>query len=142
MNTLITTVVVISTLFTPQVVAYYEAVNEPLPKAVILTTYDAELTKWIEALATCESHNNEKAINHSDGGSRSVGYVQYKDGTWKHYNDKFHLPYTNDDIWKKEAQIAVTKEVIKREPKGYLNWRNCTTNPKTRNYAGLPPNMP
>lgn len=109
-----------------------------LPKEVILSEYDIELNDWINRLAKCESGNNPSAINHYDGGSRSVGYVQYKDDTWRRYNDKFGLPYTAEDIWSKEAQIEVTKEVIKNETNGYKNWYNCTT----KLGVGLPPKQP
>lgn len=109
----------------------YDSNQEP----IIINQYDVELEAWIEKLAKCESGNNEKAINHYDGGSRSVGYVQYKDDTWGRYNRKFNLPYGADDIWSKEAQIAVTKEVI-RQDYAHKNWYNCTK------AIGLPPTPP
>jgi hypothetical protein len=111
----------------------YKAEPQPLLEPVVLTNYDIELTQWVEKLAKCESSNNPKAVNQFDGGSASLGYVQYKKTTWAMYNKKFNLPYTEEQIWDKEAQIAVTKEIITNEPNGYKNWYNCT------NAIGLPP---
>ena len=120
--------------FTPSVVKY-----DSNQEHIIINQYDVELTAWEERLGKCESGNNPLAINKYDGGSSSNGYHQYKFNTWNGDIKKYNLPFTEEDIWLKEAQMEVTKTVIKNEPKGYLRWTNCTTNPSTPNYAGLPP---
>lgn len=104
------------------------------PMEPLKTNYEVELESWIEKLAKCESGNNPLAVNHYDGGSRSVGYVQYKDDTWKRYIDKFQLSFSAEDIWSKEAQIEVTKHVI-TEDYAWKNWYNCVT----KYNVGLPP---
>lgn len=134
MNYKIITLAVICLLSTPIVFASKEEYDSK-QEHIIFNQYEIELEAWIEKLAKCESGNNEKAINQHDGGSRSVGYVQYKDDTWRRYNAKFNLPYSAEDIWSKEAQIAVTKEVI-RQDYAYKNWWNCTLK------VGKPPISP
>ena len=92
----------------PRTIEYVAPEPEP-----IINQYDVELTRWVEKLAKCESSNNPNAINHFDGGSESIGYVQYKRTTWAMYNKKFGLSYTEEDIWSREAQIEMTKAVIR-----------------------------
>lgn len=117
----------------PRTIEYVAPEPEP-----IINQYDVELTRWVEKLAKCESSNNPNAINHFDGGSESIGYVQYKRTTWAMYNKKFGLSYTEEDIWSREAQIEMTKAVIKNDY-AWRNWYNCSNNPATPNFAGLPP---
>ena len=104
---------------------------KPTPE---ISQYEIELDDWVERLAKCESGNNPKAINPDDGGSRSVGYVQFKDATWAGYIKKFNLHFTPDDIWDKEAQKYVTKEIIRKDYR-WQNWYNCVT----KHGVGLPP---
>lgn len=111
----------------PQKIVYES--NEP---KITINTYDVELEAWIEKLAKCESGNNEKAIHKNDGGSDSMGYLQYKEDTFRRYIEKFSLRYTEEDIWNREAQIEVTKQVIKQDY-AWKNWYNCTKK------IGLPP---
>lgn len=131
MKTKLITLAVICLFTTPIVFAStvkYDSGQEP----IIINQYDIELTAWVEKLAKCESGNNEKAIHYNDGGSDSKGYVQYKDATWAGYVKKFSLGFSAEDIWSKEAQMVVTKEVIKQDY-AHGNWYNCTKK------IGLPP---
>lgn len=125
---------------TPFVFAAKSEYTVAVPYPQLVPIYEAELDAYVRGpLAKCESGNNEKAIHKDDGGSDSIGYVQYKVATWLGYIKKYRLDYTLDDIWKKEAQIEVTKLIIKNEKYGYKNWYNCTSNPATPNFAGMPP---
>lgn len=132
MKKLILILAVILLLLTPAFLKSKASYESPYEHPPLQTLYEVELTNWVERLAKCESNNNEKAINVSDGGSRSVGYVQYKDDTWYRYNNKFKLSYKAEDIWSREAQIEVTKAVITNDY-AYGNWFNCTKK------IGLPP---
>lgn len=48
--------------------------------------------EWINNLGSCESGNNQNAINPEDlDGTASYGRFQFKPGTWKHYITKYDL---------------------------------------------------
>lgn len=88
-------------------------------------TLEDKLTLWVHKLAVCESGSNPQAINPQDGGSRSAGYIQFKDGTFKHYSERYNLNYSPEDIWDKNKQVTLAVEMLKENPNNYKHWYNC-----------------
>lgn len=87
--------------------------------------FDLEMNAWINKLAHCESGGNPKAINPDDGGSRSVGLLQFKDGTYKAFTNRYKLPYKPEDIWNGDKQRELAKLILTQEKSGWRHWTNC-----------------
>ena len=81
---------------------------------------------WVYKLSYCESGGREDALNPKDGGSRSVGLVQFKDSTFLGYVKRYNLPYTIKDIWDKDAQVDVAVHMLLDNPQNWRHWTNCT----------------
>jgi len=74
----------------------------------------------IDRLIACESGGDPSAINYHDPITRSVGILQFKDETYKHFCvEQYGLP---NDIWNPTNQIACAKIMIKE---GYGNHWSC-----------------
>lgn len=94
--------------------------------------YDASILHIIEGLAKCESGNNSHAINPDDGGSRSVGMLQFKDQTFKHYVRRYELlPHVEDEelknwIWDGKFQKLLAYRMIEEDRNNLNHWKNCS----------------
>ena len=74
----------------------------------------------IDRLIACESGGDHSAINHHDPITRSVGILQFKDETYKHFCvEQYGLP---NDIWNPTNQIKCAVRMIKE---GYGNHWGC-----------------
>ena len=74
----------------------------------------------IDRLIMCESGGDHSAINHHDPITRSVGILQFKDETYKHFCvEQYGLP---NDIWNPTNQIKCAERMIKE---GYGNHWGC-----------------
>ena len=74
----------------------------------------------IDRLIACESGGDHSAINHHDPITRSVGILQFKDETYKHFCvEQYGLP---NDIWNPTNQIKCAERMIKE---GYGNHWGC-----------------
>ena len=79
----------------------------------------------MQALAVCESGGNEKALNPNDGGTRSVGILQFKDATFRGFMKRFSFVIPPASIWDAETQMALARRMI-LEPQGWRHWKNCS----------------
>lgn len=98
-------------------------------EAPIMTEIEAKTLKtvdWLTKLANCESGGKWTALNPSDGGSRSVGLLQFKDSTWKYYNERYKLGFTKEDIWNGDKQIKMATNIIMENKNNQNQWYNCS----------------
>lgn len=85
----------------------------------------------IERLIACESGGNPLAIHKMDGGSDSVGILQFKLKTFVGYALKYNLfPSAEakelENLWTDpDAQIKVASKILK-EPNGMRHWLICS----------------
>jgi len=104
------------------------------------------LNEYIGKLIVCESRENPAAFNDNDGkeGLHSYGILQFQIPTIWYYNQKYKvlpdIEYAEIEnvIWDTWVQWEFAEKIL-QEPYGYLNWKNCTTNPTQPGYVGLPP---
>lgn len=87
---------------------------------------ELKLSDWLDKLAQCESGGNSKALNANDGGSRSVGLLQFKDSTFIAYSRKYNLGYSSKDIWDGEKQKHVALHMLLDNIKNQNQWYNCS----------------
>ena len=66
----------------------------------------------IDRLIACESGGDPYAINHRDPITRSVGILQFKDETYKHFCvEQYGLP---NDIWNPNNQIKCARIMLSK----------------------------
>ena len=99
--------------------SFSSALEEPLPYLVEVDPMD----DLLEDLAFCESTNNPNELNPDDGGSRSVGLLQFKDGTFMFFSDVYDLGYVPEDIYDPEKQKILAKLMISDGL--WYHWKNC-----------------
>jgi len=86
----------------------------------------------IEDIALCESKQDPMALNPDDGGSRSVGYVQFKDQTFLEQIRRFGLySYVEDEelknlIWDKYVQKELMYQMLMEDIDNLIHWKNCS----------------
>lgn len=107
---------------------HYERMHEPEMQKVladlevILNALAQEI--WIQRLIKCESGGNPRALNADDGGSRSVGILQFKDKTFMHFSKVYELSNIPQDIWRAENQIELVRKMLNDGLENH--WANCT----------------
>ena len=79
---------------------------------------------WIDALELCESSGNPNALVSNDGGSRSVGILQFKDATFAHFSKYYGLNYTTEDIYDPVKQRNLARLMLKDGRQNH--WYNCS----------------
>ncbi len=87
----------------------------------------------VEKLIMCESSGNCLAIVPMDGGSASMGCLQWKPETFKEYalkygviGEKASLNYIMTIIWDKKINKYLAVQILKNEPeKAKRLWYNC-----------------
>lgn len=109
--------------------------------------YELAMNTWLVKLSTCESNNNEKAVNPRDSdGKPAYGLYQYKLGTFMSLAKKYSVyPDLTIDMVHKYAMDGdkahhLTKEVIMKNPKEALQWgctyhKNVGKPPKIEDFA-------
>lgn len=80
---------------------------------------------WMDKLIACESGGNAEALNPHDGGSRSVGILQFKDATFAHFTERYGLSFTAGDIYDPEKQKILAHYILKDG--GEHHWRICAS---------------
>lgn len=88
---------------------------------------DTTIVQMIDKLAMCESGDRADALNPSDGGSRSVGRLQFKDSTFAHYSKRYGL---TGDIWNGEDQTYLAYKMIEEDYNNLHHWEQCSTKNK------------
>jgi len=108
--------------------------NQLVPLEVIENhqddSYYDELT---EQLIMCESAGNCLAIVPNDGGTASMGCLQWKPETFKEYalkygviGEKASLNYIMTIIWDRKINKYLAVQILKNEPeKAKKLWYNC-----------------
>lgn len=106
-----------------------------------MQSFNSDLDNWLYKLATCESTNNENAVNPKDSdGKPAYGLYQYKLGTFLYLSKKYNVyPDITVDVVHKYAMDGskshnLTREVIKNNPKEADQW-GCRFKPT----VGKPP---
>jgi len=118
---------------TPQLIAEAPVVRTTNP------VVDSKLEIWIDTLRKCESGGNDKALNPVDlDGTPSKGRFQFKDTTFYGFAKQYKIVVT--DVWNGDEQELILRRMID-DPKVNIRrqFPDCTTNPKVKNFAGLPP---
>jgi hypothetical protein len=95
--------------------------------------YDSYYDELAEKLIMCESSGNCLAIVPNDGGSASMGCLQWKPETFKEYalkygviGEKASLNYIMTIIWDKKINKYLAVQILKNEPeKAKKLWFNC-----------------
>ena len=101
-------------------------VIEPLPTVEILEPIPIqtkEQVEWMDKLIECESGGNAHALNPEDGGSRSVGILQFKDATFLGFSKQYGLGFSHEDIYNPESQKIVAHHML--EDGLEHQWMNC-----------------
>lgn len=86
-----------------------------------------------EKLIMCESSNNCLSINPQDGGSSSLGCLQWKIETFREYAEKYGVVgknaswnYVSTIIWDKKINKYLAIQILKNEPETAKKlWHNC-----------------
>src|SRR3990167_10448678 len=61
----------------------------PLRITIVNADYGDKVDRFMDELMYCESGGNPNALNPNDGGSRSVGILQFKDKTFELYLTRY-----------------------------------------------------
>lgn len=103
------------------------------PKIALYSEFTPEVEIWLKALQTCESGQNEKALNPKDiDGTPSKGLYQFKDKTFNWLSQKYGIATTS--IWNGKEQDKIVRRMIYDKE---LNLRNQF--PACIRKLGLPP---
>jgi hypothetical protein len=94
---------------------------------------DSYYDELVEKLIMCESSGNCLAIVPNDGGSASMGCLQWKPETFKEYalkygviGEKASLNYIMTIIWDRKINKYLAVQIFKNEPeKAKKLWHNC-----------------
>jgi hypothetical protein len=94
---------------------------------------DSYYDELVEKLIMCESSGNCLAIVPNDGGSASMGCLQWKPETFKEYalkygviGEKASLNYIMTIIWDRKINKYLAVQILKNEPeKAKKLWHNC-----------------
>jgi hypothetical protein len=94
---------------------------------------DSYYDELVEKLIMCESSGNCLAIVPNDGGSASMGCLQWKPETFKEYalkygviGEKASLNYIMTIIWDRKINKYLAVQILKNEPeKAKKLWYNC-----------------
>ena len=110
----------------------YSNVLEFNIEAKARTFKDVEILKIVDKIAECESGDYNLAINPDDGGSRSIGVLQFKDETFKLYANKYNiLPEGIEEkeienlMWFEDVQKDLAYEMINENKENIRHWLNC-----------------
>src|SRR3990167_10694116 len=79
---------------------------------------------YIDNLEFCESSSRPDVIREDDGGSRSVGILQFKDKTFMHFSKYYKLNYTSEDIYDPVKQRNLARLMLKDGRQNH--WYNCS----------------
>ena len=90
----------------------YNAVLSVSRESYEENTLTPDQRMWLDGLEWCESNGNPNAINQNDGGSRSVGILQFKDATFAFFSKKYGLNYSPDDIWNPQKQRTLAQMML------------------------------
>lgn len=72
--------------------------------------HETTIEDILDALALCESSNNEKAWNKNDGGTPSIGLYQFKVATWEWATKRYG--FVGLDIMNGEHQRQVARHLL------------------------------
>jgi hypothetical protein len=94
---------------------------------------DSYYEELAEKIIMCESSGNCLAIVPYDGGSASLGCLQFKIETFREYAEKYGVigknaswNYVATIIWNKEINKYLAIQILKNEPeKAKQLWYNC-----------------
>jgi len=110
-------------------------VKNSLVRLEVVENYnnDSYYDKLAEELIMCESSGNCLAIVPMDGGSASMGCLQWKPETFKEYAEKYgvigekaSLNYIMTIIWDRKINKYLAIQILKNEPeKAKQLWYNC-----------------
>jgi len=91
-----------------------------------------EVALAVQKLAQCESGGLETAVNWEDGGSPSYGLLQFKEGTWAYFIERYDLlpaaepsEYMNL-IYDGDFQRYVAYHVLSEDIHNLSHWKNCS----------------
>lgn len=109
------------------------------PKIELREEIKSEEQVWLDKLRKCESGGDDKARNPKDlDGTESLGRYQFKRGTFDWLSGKYKIATTS--IWNGEEQELIVRKMIRDKSVNITKqFPDCTTNPKVKNFAGLPP---
>ena len=108
--------------------------NQLVPLEVIENHQDdSYYDELVEKLIMCESSGNCLAIVPNDGGTASMGCLQWKPETFREYalkygviGEKANLNYIMTIIWDKKINKYIAIQILKNEPeKAKKLWYNC-----------------
>jgi len=111
-----------------------EGEKSPLVQLEVLENQDESYyDELAEKLIMCESSGNCLAIVPMDGGSASMGCLQWKPETFKEYAEKYgvigekaSLNYIMTIIWDRKINKYLAIQILKNEPeKAKQLWYNC-----------------
>ena len=109
-------------------------VKNPLIELLVLENQnESYYDELVEKLIMCESSGNCLSIVPYDGGSASLGCLQWKPETFKEYalkygviGEKASLNYIMTIIWDKNVNKYLAIQILKNEPeKAKKLWYNC-----------------
>lgn len=101
---------ILSIIFLPQTRAKAEAPE---------MTYDQKLDAWIYQVMEKESGGKKLLVVLDTNNKYSYGCLQYQMTTWNYYSKKYDI---DAEIMDCDAQIEVTRNIIKYEKDGWRNW--------------------
>jgi hypothetical protein len=113
---------------------FREDKNQIVPLEVVENNQnDSYYDELVEKLIMCESAGNCLAIVPNDGGSASMGCLQWKPETFKEYalkygviGEKASLNYIMTIIWDRKINKYLAVQILKNEPeKAKKLWHNC-----------------
>ena len=107
--------------------------NSLIPLEVMENQDESYYDELVEKLMMCESSGNCLAIVPNDGGSTSMGCLQWKPETFKEYalkygviGEKASLNYIMTIIWDKNINKYLAIQILKNEPEKVKKlWYNC-----------------
>ena len=108
--------------------------NQVVPLKVIENNHnDSYYDELVEKLIMCESSGNCLAIVPNDGGTASMGCLQWKPETFREYalkygviGEKANLNYIMTIIWDRKINKYLAMQILKNEQeKAKQLWYNC-----------------
>jgi hypothetical protein len=112
----------------------FKEVKSPLVQLFVIENQDESYySELAEKLIMCESSGNCLAIVPFDGGSASLGCLQWKIETFREYAEKYGVigknaswNYVTTIIWDKKVNKYLAIQILKNEPeKAKQLWYNC-----------------
>ena len=111
---------------------FIKKANAEAPLLTKEELYELQLDQWVSRLIDDESNGNELVVVLDTNNKYSYGCLQYQMDTWISAAKKFGV---DAEIMDCDAQVYVTKELIKDN---YKNWQKWYTSVTTKT-SGKPP---